>query len=126
MDKKLADSVIINSSGTFGPVATQNDGMQAAIQSMRENQFVSERSNQAQSEHLVEVVETESEMFSSQLFEQRNPESSLSEIHMQTFNSQTTDSIRTFLKDKRFNYGNVLNAMRDTIEIENEKQQVQD
>jgi hypothetical protein len=39
------------------------------------------------------------------------------------YNSQTTDSIRLLLKEsyQRFNYGDVLNAMRDTIEIENER-----
>jgi len=39
------------------------------------------------------------------------------------YNSQTTDSIRLMLKEsyQKFNYGDVLNAMRDTIEIENER-----
>lgn len=39
------------------------------------------------------------------------------------YNSQQTDSIRLLLKEsyQRFNYGDVLNAMRDTLEIENER-----
>ncbi len=38
------------------------------------------------------------------------------------YNSQTTDSIRLLIKEsyQKFNYGDVLNAMRDTNEIENE------
>ena len=39
------------------------------------------------------------------------------------YNSQTTDSIRLLIKEsyQKFNYGDVLNAMRDTNEIENER-----
>lgn len=47
----------------------------------------------------------------------------LQKDYASNYNSQTTDSIRLMLKEshKKFNYGDVLNAMRDTIEIENER-----
>jgi hypothetical protein len=82
-------------------------------------------------------IASEEDIFSSQMsskkLQQIKSESILdsmnaSEIIMNnrsTYNSQQTDSLRLMLKESyqriNFNYGNVLNAMRDTHEIENER-----